>query len=211
MERYNRLLIVFFLFAGLKVSAQNVQYIYADTIFAGKVEVNWDLLRDKLEERDLPDDIIDGIISYQKKKHAERRTILNRTVYLRDDSCFIELNSRSTFKNINYTGSNPRLLMLDGRLYSQDSRSKEYVKARKEDSTVNFTATGRTKKILGYECQEYRSLNNVYTVWTTTLLPSVINPGITKVNLPGAIMGVEIDMFYAIEKIEMIRIETRLN
>lgn len=101
--------------------------------------------------------------------------------------------------------------MLDGRIYKQDSRSKEYFKSRIEDSTANFTATGRTKKILGFDCQEYRSLNNVYKVWTTTLLPSAINPGVTEVNLPGAIMGVEMDMFNGIEKIEMVRIETKLN
>lgn len=207
MERYNRLLIVFFLFAGLTSNAQNVQYIYADTLFSGKVDVNWDLLREKLEERDLPDDIIDGMISYQKKKHAQRKIIVERRVDLGGDSSFIELNDKSPYKNINYGWTTPRLLILEGLLYRQDSRSKEYIKTRIEDSSANFIATGRAKKILGYECQEYQSLNKLYTAWITTLLPVKINPGIPHINLPGAIMAVEINLVNAIQKIEIARIK----
>ena len=52
----------------------------------------------------------------------------------------------------------------------------------------NFVATGQSKVIMGFRCDEYKTEEENVQIWVTQSLPSYINPGVANVNVNGAIL-----------------------
>jgi hypothetical protein len=187
------------------------QYYYSDTLAFDitTTQGQRDTLRNQLKEKGFSEMMIDGIISNVERTYKNRESIKGRTVIVRGDSSFIELNY-APGKGEVFVMTNKNLLVKNGRLFSQDPVSKEYIESKIEDSSRVFNSTGRYRMILGYECSEYKSLNHIYTVWITTKLPSAVNPGISHSNLPGAILGYEVNMGKATTRSGIVKIPERV-
>ena len=163
-------------------------------------------MRSNMRAQGLSESTIDGIISNFAKSYSNMRSIQSRTVTLEGDSCFVELNYNSS-KAETFVMPGNKIVMVKGNLYRQDSKSKELVYSNIDDSSRMFKATGQKRTVMGYECWEYISLDGVYVVWVNKDLPSTLNPGISHINIPGAILGYETRMGNAITRSQLIKIQ----
>jgi hypothetical protein len=186
-KRYHIVIIFVLLLTGL---AGQSQYYYADTITVSLTlsQGRIDSIRNGLREKELSETMIDGLIEKLVQSHNQLQSINGRTVTLRGDTSFVDLEYPLEFI------TRRKFIVLNGRVMSPDSKSKEKADTEMSDSSRIFKPTGNKRTIKGYECDEFKSLDGNFIVWTSPQLPSTINPGINHQNLTGAILGYTVHM-----------------
>ncbi|NOU58445.1 hypothetical protein [Marinifilum caeruleilacunae] len=77
-----------------------------------------------------------------------------------------------------------KYIELDNELFHSETKIEKITDAK---------PTGKTKSILNYKCEEYKSEDGAYSFWVTKELPSYISP-LAPMFLEGAILAIENDM-----------------
>jgi|GEM_PF-4016591 hypothetical protein len=165
------------------------QYVYSDTISLNLTisPHQKDSMYMELKEKGFPESTIQDIIE-SMSRHTNLQLIKERSVIVRNDTSFVELNYFNTeTETFNLKGD--RFIMVNGKLVTGNASKTDWEAARVPDSTMTFVPTGSSRNILGIDCVEYVSLDHVFTVWVDPTFKQAVNPGIINKNLPGAIMG----------------------
>jgi hypothetical protein len=108
------------------------------------------------------------------------------------DSTLVFIQPSEAKGNINFNLKEERLLITKGIFYKYDFATATWELSAQNKSATPFSKTGRAKKILNYDCEEYVNTDNTRIVWITAALPACINPGIKVGDTPGAILAFEL-------------------
>src|SRR5688572_27019332 len=163
---------------------------YADSLGLINLENAKDQARNSLKEKKLPDDVIEQFIS--KAFTTPYLQVQSRLVDVYQDSTLIKLNYVPQNNTDVFLIDNIKYMVREGALYKYNSTFEMYVPSNISETSQQFLPTGNEKNILGYLCKEYISLDSVYKIWSTTELPSEINPGVGIKNIKAAILGFEV-------------------
>ena len=187
MSKLNRFLLLGITFSNCFIG--QAQYVYSDTISFNLTisPKQKDSMYLQLQEKGFSEITIQDIIETMSR-NTNLQLVKGRTVTLRNDTSFVELNYFNT-ETETFNLKNNKFVMVNGKLYSENTSTGKWETGKAADSTITFAPTGKTRKILEFDCIEYVSLDNAFTVWVNPTSKNTINPGIIHKNLPGAIWG----------------------
>lgn len=114
-----------------------------------------------------------------------------REVLAKPDSTLIFIPGSSGGGTFRFNTEEQRLLLTKGLFYYYDFGNGSWKLPDGKNLPRTFVKSGRTQKILQYNCEEYASADSTATIWVTTALPTYINPGIRAGKIPGAILAFE--------------------
>ncbi len=180
-----------FAFAQVQYSCEYTDTLNAALTFSESHEKD---MRQKLWEQGLSENKIEGIIEQYKKNMKRSFSIVQeRKVTVKEDSAFFELQVKESSGQVFLSGrkSNEKGLYAHGEVFRYIGPTEEYVLSENPEDSRLFTSTGLFVNILGYDCEEYQSINGQYKIWVTGELPSSINPGVAVKNVEGAVLGFE--------------------
>ena len=106
-------------------------------------------------------------------------------VLVKNDSSYVKLSNRKENNAIELRIADDEYIVYKGKRYQGRI-------AEKADKPVGIAihATGKTKMIMGYSCDEYVNGDATCHIWFCKTLPSSINPGITSLSVyPGALLA----------------------
>ena len=155
----------------------------------------------------LPDSLKKQVDSALRKQFSMKPLVQlqERKVTATADSTIVEIDQSKVVGNgVRVPLAYHRMVMKGGKItgvFASDRTSMDLP----PDEDRRFLATGGKQIILNYECAAYKS--GLVTIWVTSALPSSINPGIKNVDIPGAILGFELEsgMSTMISKVQLIQ------
>lgn len=130
-----------------------------------------------------------------------------RKMLAEPDSTIIVVQPHEEGGPVRFNLKEERLLIKGGELYKYNFLLGVWLIQEKTKTDRTFSKTGKTRKILDYDCEEQVSDDNTCTVWTTTALPDYINPAIYVGSVRGAILAFELKKEGPIVKSEMKQIK----
>ena len=120
---------------------------------------------------------------------TSQQVLWNLNVQLQDSVSYLEpkIVKKPTYVNIN--GLERKLKLTNDGIYQWDNDLSVWQYHNDSSRSYRYEITGRTKKILSYDCYEaiYHKNEFLQTLWLCKELPALLSPGI-KCNLPGAIL-----------------------
>jgi|GEM_PF-6862672 len=164
-------------------------------------------IRNSLIEKGVPDDVIEGYISNFFNGANPFLQTQERVAYVYQDSTIIHLNYIPNKNFETFQMSMRKLVYRGGVLYKYTESGVGEMITYESDSSHIFTPTNNSKRIYGYECDEFLSLDSIYRVWINKGLSPNINPGIVLKNISGAVLGFEAKKGNAITKSTLYKIE----
>jgi hypothetical protein len=194
------------LFTQSAIAQKKYRATYRDTTFMLFIPGN--LTFDQLKEKGLDDDAVSDLSKQLMAKLASTKMYDSqlRKVRTTVDSTIIvfDKTSRRGTLTIQMPDS---MLLVNGRVYMSDSLRKGFSKTAELQKERSFRATGASKKILKYACNEYLSTDSTLRIWVAENMPTSINPGIRVGKTKGAVLAFELMSGTLFTKCEIIKLD----
>lgn len=174
--------------------------VFIDTIDVKSQEEVLNSIRKSFREKNIPEEVIEGYIKNFFAIENPFRQTQKREASLFKDSSIISMNYVSNNNMAVFETSKRKIIFKEGLLFKSGDEVTEQEMMNLKDSSTVFNSTGRSRKILGYICEEYRSQDLVYSIWVNKELPNEVNPGIQMKNINGAVLAFEAEIGNAITK-----------